>query len=647
MSSNPIDQIGGLASSSDTNNVDKGQFIAWGKARLAQVMTDADEIRATDLAGQLMVTLLSTARLYKLDTIDGTTADDGVNCIISNDGLRFKLVTINGIDGVDGTSALTRVRAVDTTGGAVATAYAAGQTVDGVTLVQNDLVLRATSGGDSADGVYVVPASGAASRDGSFDTYDKHPGTFFSVEEGTANADTLWQCTSDKGGALGVDAIAITEFKSGVQGPASSTDNYIPQWNGTGGNALRAGLMLDTDGTFAANSDTRLASQKAVKTFVLANTTALTNLITPEQYGAKGDVELFASGMAISASSPNLTISGRTPAAADVGKTVAIDGAGASGACFVTTVSSISGSNFVLAASASTTVASAAGEMGTDDTDALQAMAAACANKSVWFGPGKIYYHKDNASATKTFRFSLDSFVIFGNRAIVRAMPNADGSTTGIHFTDSTWAGTGPNDFRVYDLFYNGNRTRRVSSGALSGVGQASAFYAVGVTYAHFIGCHTDNTVSDGFYIGGGHSGGPASTFYWFERCVASDAGRNGFSFVGAQYGSLNGCLSENHSYGAGHSNISTGYDWEPDASASQNSLCLVSQCVASSCATEGFASHNSLGPNTHVVWGHCYAEACGTGFYETNAGATKVFAASYSGNTTNFSGVTEKISGF
>lgn len=116
-----------------------------------------------------------------------------------------------------------RVRVVDTTGADPATAYENGDVIDGVTLATGDLVLRATDGGDAADGVYVVPSSGAASRASQFDDYDDHPGSYFSVMEGTSGADTLWRCTSNQGGTLGTTALVMEEF----QGGAGSEAVYI------------------------------------------------------------------------------------------------------------------------------------------------------------------------------------------------------------------------------------------------------------------------------------------------------------------------------------------------------------------------------------------------------------------------------------
>ena len=76
---------------------------------------------------------------------------------------------------------------------------------------------------------------------------------------------------------------------AGVTGPGSSTDSDFAVFDGTSGGAIKdPGWSRDTDGTLAANSDSRIATQKAVKTFVLANANAPPS---PVQSGAWGTVD--------------------------------------------------------------------------------------------------------------------------------------------------------------------------------------------------------------------------------------------------------------------------------------------------------------------------------------------------------------------
>jgi hypothetical protein len=54
-----------------------------------------------------------------------------------------------------------------------------------------------------------------------------------------------------------------------VVGPSSAADSDFVQFDGTTGKLVKdGGLSLDTDGTLAVDSDVRVASQKAVKTYV-------------------------------------------------------------------------------------------------------------------------------------------------------------------------------------------------------------------------------------------------------------------------------------------------------------------------------------------------------------------------------------------
>lgn len=67
-------------------------------------------------------------------------------------------------------------------------------------------------------------------------------------------------------GAATIQITAVAEHLALGPG-AAVTDAHFAQWDGTSGRLLKGGIALDTDGTLAANSDTRIASQKALKTY--------------------------------------------------------------------------------------------------------------------------------------------------------------------------------------------------------------------------------------------------------------------------------------------------------------------------------------------------------------------------------------------
>lgn len=148
-----------------------------------------------------------------------------------------------GAAGIDGASALTVVRVVATTNINLASGLVNGASYDGVTLATGELALLAGQTAPSENGVYPVVASGAASRATAFAAYNDHPGRYFSVMEGTAGADKLYRCTSDKGGTLGTTAITISEFSSG--GTAGHNRIINPS-----GMIAQAGLASTADGAY-------------------------------------------------------------------------------------------------------------------------------------------------------------------------------------------------------------------------------------------------------------------------------------------------------------------------------------------------------------------------------------------------------------
>lgn len=94
-----------------------------------------------------------------------------------------------------------------------------GDTLDGVTLATGDLILVKDQSAQSQNGIYVVPASGAASRHSDFDTFDEHAGSIVAVSAGTTNANTLWICMVNAGGTLGTTAITYSNSTPTVNFP--------------------------------------------------------------------------------------------------------------------------------------------------------------------------------------------------------------------------------------------------------------------------------------------------------------------------------------------------------------------------------------------------------------------------------------------
>jgi len=89
----------------------------------------------------------------------------------------------------------------------------AGTIVQDVTLVIGDRVLLKNQTNATENGVYVVGPTGPPARAVDFDTYDEHPGSLITVQEGTDGHDTVWLCVSNIGGTLGVTPIVFEKVQ--------------------------------------------------------------------------------------------------------------------------------------------------------------------------------------------------------------------------------------------------------------------------------------------------------------------------------------------------------------------------------------------------------------------------------------------------
>lgn len=85
------------------------------------------------------------------------------------------------------------------------------QTIDSVSCIAGDRVLVKDQSTSSQNGVYIV-AAGSWTRATDADTWAELVSQAVSVEQGAANADSQWICTSDAGGTLGVTAVTWAPF---------------------------------------------------------------------------------------------------------------------------------------------------------------------------------------------------------------------------------------------------------------------------------------------------------------------------------------------------------------------------------------------------------------------------------------------------
>ena len=85
-----------------------------------------------------------------------------------------------------------------------------GDTLDGITLATGNKVLVKDQTDATENGIYNVVASGAATRDTDYDTVAELAGQLVIVQEGSANADKIFLCTTDNSGSIGSVNIVFT-----------------------------------------------------------------------------------------------------------------------------------------------------------------------------------------------------------------------------------------------------------------------------------------------------------------------------------------------------------------------------------------------------------------------------------------------------
>ena len=97
-----------------------------------------------------------------------------------------------------------------------------GDTLDGITLATGNKVLVKDQTDATENGIYVVPSSGAASRDSDFNTVAELAGQLVIVQEGSTNADRIYLCTTDNSGTIGSVNITFSRVTPSFTGTVTS-----------------------------------------------------------------------------------------------------------------------------------------------------------------------------------------------------------------------------------------------------------------------------------------------------------------------------------------------------------------------------------------------------------------------------------------
>jgi len=149
---------------------------------------------------------------------------DGVTSAIQTQ-LAAKAATTYVDDAVAGLRTRIMCEAASTANVTISSGLEAGDAIDGITLVSGDRVLLKDQSTASQNGVYLAVGSGAgaASRDPQFNTIAEISGQKVVINQGTANDNTLWLCTTKSTASLGSDSISFTKVTPQNVGDVTTT----------------------------------------------------------------------------------------------------------------------------------------------------------------------------------------------------------------------------------------------------------------------------------------------------------------------------------------------------------------------------------------------------------------------------------------
>jgi hypothetical protein len=242
---------------------DTGNPISWGAG--------AKQVVCTPLAKRF-TKLFDTAGNAKAVSRAGDTMT-GALTLSADPASALHAATKQYVDGLAANlGKRARVRVATTVNITISTALNNGDSLDGVTLATDDLVLVKNQSTAAQNGVYVVGAVPA--RAAEFDTYNEHPGSLISVAEGT-QSDTLWLCTSNAGGTLDTTAIAFSQMV--IAGELLAANNLSDLGNqATAFNNIKQAASTSATGVSELATDAEAqAKSDAARTLTPSNLAAL------------------------------------------------------------------------------------------------------------------------------------------------------------------------------------------------------------------------------------------------------------------------------------------------------------------------------------------------------------------------------------
>jgi hypothetical protein len=192
----------------------------------------------------------ASANTVTIDPNSSEVIDGATTRVIANryttvwaisDGTAWQITML--AEGASNTRAeLTRARVATVANVNLASGLVSGTTIDGVAVAAGDTVLVMGQTSASQNGLYTVPASGAASRTPSFATWNSLVGLTVNVVEGTEQGGSVWHNLAAFAGTLGTNNIVFSKILtigdfSSIE-PDLSRDDYLLGVNGATGKTV-------------------------------------------------------------------------------------------------------------------------------------------------------------------------------------------------------------------------------------------------------------------------------------------------------------------------------------------------------------------------------------------------------------------------